>query len=95
MTYKPVPVDTSGVELSEEILGLSELLAKNAHDIWAVDSISKGLRYGPRRDPSKNEHPDLVPYEELPEVKKKVDRDMVFETLKTIIVQGYRIEKDK
>jgi len=32
VNYKPEPIDTSEVKLSDEILDLTELLAKNAHD---------------------------------------------------------------
>lgn len=35
LVYKPQPIDTSGVQLDEEILQLTERLAENAHDIWA------------------------------------------------------------
>ena len=35
MTYKPKPIDTSGVKLPGELLKLIELLAENNHDVWA------------------------------------------------------------
>ena len=48
--YKPMPIDTSDVELSEEILELTELLAKNTHDVWAVGRMESGWTYGPERN---------------------------------------------
>ncbi len=39
--YTPKPIDTSDVELSPEILELTELLAKNTHDVWAVGRYAR------------------------------------------------------
>lgn len=71
MSYEPRPIDTSGVTLTEEILELTELLARNAHDNWAKQRVLDGWTYGPQRDDSAKKHPDLVPYEELPEGEKE------------------------
>ncbi len=92
MTYKPRPIDTSGVTLSEDVLELTELLAKNTHEIWARQRLSERWRYGAQRDDERREHPGLVSYEELSEVEKQYDRNTALETLKTIISLGYRIE---
>lgn len=93
MDYLPKPIDTTNVKLSQGILELTELLAKNAHDIWALQRISDDWRYGDRRDDQKKEHPCLVPYEDLPESEKEYDRITVMQTLKAIIALGYRIER--
>lgn len=93
MSYTPEPIDTLGVTLTAEILDLTEVLAKNAHDIWARQRLAEGWRYGPQRDDTKKEHPDLVPYEKLPESEKEYDRSAVLQTLKAILALGYHIEK--
>lgn len=93
MYYIPKPIDTSGVELSEEILALTELLAQNTHDIWAQQRIAEGWRYGPRRDDNKKEHPCLVPYEHLSEEEKKYDRNTAMQTLKAIVALGYCVKR--
>ena len=93
MTYKPSPIDTSSVSLSEDLLELTEKLAANAHDLWAAQRFSEGWRYGPKRDDQKKEHPDLVPYKELPESEKEYDRIAAMETLRAIIALDFRIEK--
>jgi class 3 adenylate cyclase/tetratricopeptide (TPR) repeat protein len=90
--YKPRPIDTSRVTLSEDVLELTELLAKNTHEIWARQRLSERWRYGAQRDDERREHPGLVSYEELSEVEKQYDRNTALETLKTIISLGYRIE---
>ena len=93
MDYRPAPRDTSKVEVPAEISGLTELLAKNAHENWARQRMEDGWRWGPRRDDSKKEHPSLVPYEELSEEEKRYDRRTAMETIKTILALGYRIVK--
>lgn len=93
MMYSPKPIDTTDVKLSPEILLLTELLAENAHEIWAVERFEDGWKYGLKRDDIKKEHPCLVPYAELPDSEKKYDRNVAMETLKAIIAMGYEIEK--
>ena len=94
MNYNPEPIDTSGVTLTDGILELTELLARNAHDIWGRQRLSDGWRNGPKRDDEAKEHPCLVPYEELPESEKEYDRNAAMETLKAIIALGYTIDKN-
>lgn len=93
MTYKPKPLDTSGAELPADILELSELLARNTHENWARQRLLDGWTYGPERSDARREHPCLVPYEELPESEKQYDRKTALETLKVILLLGYRIAR--
>ncbi len=92
MDYEPEPIDTSGVTLTPRLHNLTELLAKNTHDIWARLRSTEGWTYGPKRNDAGKQHPCLVPYEQLPESEKEYDRKMAMETLKTIAALGYRIE---
>jgi len=91
--YKPEPIDTADVELDAEILELSEMLAKNTHEVWAKNRMAEGWTYGEVRDDSKKHHPCLIPYEELPESEKEYDRSTSLETLKLIIKLGYKFGK--
>ncbi len=93
MGYQPKPIDTGGVELTAEIGELRELLAENAHDIWARQRIAEGWTHGPERNDKQKKHPCLVPYADLPESEKDYDRNAAFETLKAIVALGYQIEK--
>ena len=94
MNYHPKPIATSSVPLSANLLELTELLARNTHDVWAAQRMSEGWTYGPHRDDGKKEHPCLGPYERLPESEKEYDRTIAKETIKAILALGYRIEKD-
>lgn len=92
-TYLPQPVDTSQVELPQELIGLGEAIAENVHDVWAQGRLSEGWTYGHVRDDQKKQTPCLVPYSDLPESEKAYDRNTAFETLKFILAKGFKIEK--
>lgn len=89
--YTPKPVDTSDVELSDELLQLVEQLARNVHDNWAVGRINDGWTFGPERNDALKHHPCLVDYDELPESEKEYDRNTAMETLKLILKLGWKI----
>ena len=93
MKYIPSPVDTVDVVLPKELDDLIETLAKNIHDQWALGRMKEGWQYGPERDDSKKFHPDLIPYEELPDSEKEYDRASAIASLKLIIKFGYEIVK--
>ncbi|MGH7720227.1 MAG: RyR domain-containing protein, partial [Gemmatimonadaceae bacterium] len=91
--YTPSPIDTANVRVPRDIRELTELLARNAHEVWARQRMSDGWTRGPKRDDATKQHPCLIPYEELPESEKQYDRNAAMETVKAILALGYRIEK--
>jgi hypothetical protein len=91
--YRPEPIRTADVRLTPELLRLTELLARNAHDHWAQQRLADGWVYGSRRDDGRKEHPCLVPYESLPESEKQYDRAAALETLRAVLALGYRIDR--
>lgn len=93
MSYKPEPIDTSHVKLPPELMNLSEMLARNTHEIWAQQRLADGWHYGKRRDDVRKEHPCIVPYEELPESEKVYDRETAMGALKAIVELGYQVKK--
>ncbi len=93
--YKPEPIDTSDVVLSEELTELKEQLARNVHEVWAEGRINDGWVYGEVRDDEKKTTPCLVPYEQLSEREKDFDRNTAYETLKLIKALGFDIVKIK
>lgn len=91
--YVPQPMDTSDIQLPEELNVLIEQMAKNVHEVWAQSRIKQGWRYGNERSDALKQHPCLIPYEELPEIEKAYDRDTALETLKLISKLGFKISK--
>ena len=92
-TYQPKLIDLKHVELPPLFEELREAIAENAHDMWAMERQSEGWTYGPKRDDSLLETPDMVPYAQLPESEKQYDRLMAEDTLKLLTALGYEIIK--
>ena len=92
--YTTNPIDTSDVELPEDLLQLKEKIAENVHEVWSVGRMAEGWTYGEVKDLEKKTTPQLVSYSELPEEEKDFDRNTAFETLKLIIKLGYTIRKE-
>lgn len=89
--YTPAPIDTSRIVLGVELTQLTELLSRNAHDVWARQRLADGWRWGPARDDARKEHPSLVAYDALPESEKELDRQTAMQTLRAILALGFRI----
>ena len=94
MTYQPSPINTDHIELDGELLQLTEAIAKQVHDIWAIGHIKEGWVYGKTRDDALKTTPCLVPYEALPESEKQYDRETAIGTIKLIRALGFRVEKE-
>ena len=92
--YIPKPENLDGIQLSDELNGLVEAMAKNVHDVWAQSRMDQGWTYGPERNDALKHHPCLVAYEDLPEVEKAYDRDTAVGTLKLIQKLGFKITKE-
>lgn len=91
--YIPMPIDTSHVVLSKELLQLAERMAENVHEVWAATRIVQGWTYGPERNDVNKKHPCLIPYADLPEEEKVYDRNTSLETLRFILAEGFSIVK--
>lgn len=91
--YNPKPIDTSDIQLSEELIELTEKIAENVHDVWAVGRIEQGWTYGKMRNDELKTTPCLVPYSDLPDSEKEYDRNTALGTLKLIVKLGYKISK--
>ena len=93
MSYRPAPIETSGVRLPPGLEALTERLAENAHDIWAAQRLADGWSFGPKRDDAAKKHPCLIPYAELADTEKAYDRQAAMGTLKAMLALGCRIER--
>ena len=94
-TYIPQVADTSKVELPEDLVKLTELMARNVHEVWAQTRIQQGWIYGQTRNDTLKQHPCLIPYDELQDSEREYDKNTAIETVKLIISLVYKIEKVK
>ena len=49
-TYIPQPIDTTEVQLPEELNQLAEQISKNVHEVWAKNRMDQGWTYGEERN---------------------------------------------
>ena len=54
-----------------------EFLAKYEHDLWMEERINSGWTFGEVKDVEKKKSPYLIPYEDLSEEIKQLDRDTI------------------
>lgn len=91
--YIPCPIDLSDVELPADLEALTELIARNVHEVWAQKKLQQGWIYGEAIDEDLKTHSSLVPYEQLSEQERSYDRDTAMKTIRLILKLGYKISK--
>ncbi|GIM90315.1 RyR domain-containing protein [Paractinoplanes toevensis] len=55
----------------------ADMLAEVEHRRWMAERMAKGWSYGEHFDRARKVHPDLVGWADLPEPRRKIDRDFV------------------
>jgi RyR domain len=90
--YDPQPTASSDSALAPHLLPLIEPLAANTHEIWARTRVDEGWSHGPEKDTTGQRTPFLVPFAELPEAERELDRTMVRGTLGAALALGCVIE---
>lgn len=91
--YNPSPIALDDIFLPESLIELTEAIAENTHNCWAKCRLDEGWSYGPQRNNESMNHPDLLPYDLLPEAEKEYDRRTAMNALKLIVKLGYKISK--
>lgn len=89
--YNPQPINVEDIDLDGDLEELTEAIAENAHDIWARARMDEGWTYGLVRNDTLRQHPDLVPYAQLPDSEKEYDRLMAMNTLRLVHRLGFDI----
>lgn len=75
-----------------------ELMAKVEHQHWLEERERNGWRYAPDENLSRKTHPDILPWDQLPEQAKEKDRQPV-KMLPALLAKGgfqiYRLNQEK
>ena len=75
---------------SDEIDRMSEI----EHERWVEERVAQGWRLGPARDDANRLHPDLVPWDELPERQQDINRHLVGERPAMLARVGIEIYRE-
>lgn len=85
------PIPGQVVAFSDEQV---EVMARMEHDRWVKEKLATGWTHGPRRDDRLRIHPLLIPYDELNEKDKDLDRDPVRKIPGFLAKVGYAVVKN-
>jgi len=98
MGWEIRPAGSAGDVISEISDEVVEVLAKFEHDEWMRERIGYGWTLGETKDNEKKTSPYLVPYDELSEEIKDLDRDTIRnipDLLAKISMAVYEKNKDR
>ncbi len=68
-----------------------EQMAQHEHQLWCHWKRSIGWEYGPYRDDQLKTNPDLVPWEELPQIERKKNTDFIRALPRLLADMGFEI----
>lgn len=67
-------LQNSAISGVEKILSGEIKRPEDSHESWMRYKASEGWKYGPVKDFAKKEHPDMVPFDQLPSEQQAKDR---------------------
>lgn len=70
-----------------------EILSVAEHDRWLASRRSRNWVYADERDDERRYHPDMISWEELPEPRREIDRDMVRNLPRLVERMGLSLKK--
>ncbi|KAF5904193.1 ryanodine receptor 2-like, partial [Clarias magur] len=93
--FCPHPLDTSNVTVPEGLEYVVNKYAEHTHEKWSLEKFANGWVHGEQMCESSKVHPLLKPYRALPERDKENYRAAIKETVKSMLVLGWTIERSK
>jgi hypothetical protein len=82
----PEPLVLNGAEI--------ELLARVEHERWMAQRLLAGWRYAAARDDAAQRHPDILPYDQLSEPRREIDRDVVRDIPALLASLGFGLQRE-
>src|SRR5690242_13092799 len=87
--HDPASLDATQLQLTGDILRLTESLAENQHERWMRQRTAQGWKFGPRLDEEQKEHPNLVPFEKLTETEKHAARNAALASMQAFLASDF------
>jgi len=91
IAFTPQPVKTSHIVFPSHLENVRDRLAENIHELWSMNKIASGWRFGEFRDDSQKVHPCLTTFAMLPLSEKQYHTTTAMENLKSLLALGYHI----
>ncbi|KAB5561969.1 hypothetical protein PHYPO_G00012580 [Pangasianodon hypophthalmus] len=93
--FCPQPLDTSNVIVPEGLEYVVNKYAEHTHEKWSLEKFANGWVHGEQMCESAKVHPLLKPYRALSERDKENYRVAIKETVKSMLVLGWIIERSR
>lgn len=90
--YKPMPINTAQVQLTNELNTLIQKFSEHYHDAWAQKKQEVNWTHADQRDDGTKKHPRLKPYPMLDNFEKETYREPIRYALQALIALGWNIE---
>lgn len=90
--YSPHPEYVAHIKLPEEIASIADILAENAHEIWAKDRLQEAEKNKTKgKDVNPYDDPFMKPFNELSKQKRKTDYLSALNTIKLLYKLGFEL----
>jgi RyR domain/TrkA-N domain len=92
--YRMTTLDDWAAQLEPFSAEEVELMAELEHARWMAEHRDAGWSYGSPRNNALRQHPDFVPWADLPEDRRAIDREFIRARPAILAEAGYRIIRD-
>ncbi|CAF2039726.1 unnamed protein product, partial [Rotaria magnacalcarata] len=89
--FTPQPVRTNHIVLPAHLESVRDRLAENIHELWSMNKVASGWRFGEYRDDLQKVHSCLTSFDRLPIAEKQYHITTAMENLKSLIALGYHV----
>ncbi|XP_069958037.1 ryanodine receptor isoform X5 [Cherax quadricarinatus] len=90
--YMPTPIDTTDVQLDQDIQDLIKKFSEHYHDAWASRKLESGWSYGDTYSIEEKLHPRLKPFNMLSDYERERYREPVRDAIKALLAINWNIE---
>lgn len=90
--YNPQPINTSAVQLNNDLNSIVQKFSEHYHDAWASKKLENGWQHGDSWTDSQKTHPRLKPYNMLNDYEKERYKEPVRESLKALLALSWSVE---
>ena len=90
--YTPFPINTTQVNITNELQTLIQKFSEHYHDSWASKRMDAGWTFGDAKNVDSKTHNRLKPYNLLSEYEKEVYRAPIRDAIKAMLALEWHVE---
>ncbi|KAL3284793.1 hypothetical protein HHI36_018934 [Cryptolaemus montrouzieri] len=90
--YNPQPINTSSVQLNNDLNSIVQQFSEHYHDAWASRKLENGWQFGEAYSWEQKIHPRVKPYSMLNDYERERYKEPVRESLKALLAIGWTVE---